>query len=90
MANHLGGRARYYSPSPIQIVSGVVRDDSYTNSPFDFFIGTMEALVASGLAEVSMFPGQPGVGITRCTYNPEGACRRLVANYKGEMEPVRL
>ena len=84
------GRARYYTPRPIHLVDGVVQLDSWKKGPFDGFIGTMEALSASGLAEASMFPGQPGASIAKATYNPVGVERRLVPDYRGEMKPVSL
>lgn len=84
------GRARYFTPRPLHLAPGVVQDDTWKDSPFDYFIGTMEALVASGLGDVSMFPGQPGVGITKATYNPMNVERRLVPDYRGELEPVSL
>ena len=37
------------------------------------YVGTAQALVASGLARHDQFPGQPGRGKTRCSYRADGS-----------------
>jgi len=66
-------RGTYYNPpTEIADVPGVTKKQCPLN---DFYSGTLEALVATGLATVDMFPGQPGRGVGGATYRPVGAVR---------------
>lgn len=66
-----GGRGRYYTPSPaIREVEGVTKNSSGVWQ--DTYVGTLEGLVAAGIATAEMFPGQPGNGRSRTTWRVEG------------------
>lgn len=68
-----GGRGTYYNPpTVIKDVAGVTKKQCMST---DFYSGTLEALVATGLATVDMFPGQPGRGGGDASYRPIGADR---------------
>ncbi len=67
-----GVKTKYYSPTAIRPVPGVkVEKMTYA----DYYTGTRDALVASGVATADMFPGQPGRQIVSATYRPHGTCR---------------
>ena len=66
-------RGTYYNPpTVIKDVAGVTKKQCMST---DFYSGTLEALVATGLATVDMFPGQPGRGGGDASYRPIGADR---------------
>jgi len=64
-------RGRHYSPREICLALGVTKTE-YKNHQTGY-VGTMQALVASGLATEDMFPGQPGQPLTRVSYRALGA-----------------
>jgi hypothetical protein len=44
----------------------------YRDNWADVYSGAMDALVAAGLASMSQFPGRPGCGKVRTTFNSDG------------------
>ncbi|KQU78175.1 MULTISPECIES: hypothetical protein [unclassified Rhizobacter] len=80
------GRGRYYTPATtIRETEGVTKNISSVWQ--DSYVGTLDALVASGIATADMFPGQPGNGRSRTTYQvagvlpPKGESVSNVAGY---------
>lgn len=72
------GANTYTPPAAINVVEGVLvngGDGPAGLEPVDHYYGTMEQLVASGLASADMFPGQPGRPTTKVAYRPAGAIR---------------
>ena len=69
-----GKRGRCYTPpTVIHEVPGLAR--SARNDLADEYIGSAEAIVASGLVRADQLPGQPGLPLTVVTYRPEGTTR---------------
>lgn len=64
-------RSKFYTPPlAVRPVPGV--DKAQAGSAFDDYTGSLEHLVRTGLADPSMFPGQPGNGAAVATYLPIG------------------
>ena len=65
-----GKRGNYYDPpKAIKTVPGV---ELKRGERSDFYTGTADALIASGLVTMDMLPGQPGRGISNIAYRPRG------------------
>lgn len=66
------GTGNYYTPRSLNLsLPGVrkISEDYYTVT----YGGSMESLASAGLADLDMFPGQPGRSATSSSYRPSGA-----------------
>ena len=67
-------RGRFYTPpATVRDVPGLELNahDTETN----YYVGTAEAIVASGIARLDQLPGQAGLPATVVSYRPEGATK---------------
>jgi len=54
----------------IEIFPGVLRDVQFI---YAIYTGSADALIDSGIVELSMLPGQPGNGRGMCTFDADGS-----------------
>lgn len=65
-------RGNYYTPpAEIRAVPGV-KVTSGSHYRLDFYVGTADALAATGLITVDMLPGQPARPLSKACYRPTG------------------